>query len=398
MNIMIADDEHIIRSGITAMVNNIGNGFTVTSFACDGEEALEVAKKDRPDIIIADISMPKKNGLEFIAALKQIPDYSPEVIVLTGFRDFDFIQKSMQMGVVAFLLKPVKNNTLSDALIKCKESIIQKNKVKNILSNYDTDFPALKNSFLQNLLTGTSVSEDELSSQFVRFDITPLRLFSIVCIKSNALNHNLLINECPQTNIFNFYFCNINTSETCILVFADTPDNPALYQILKIISQNILKNTGTELTIGISRFYSGADYYSTAYYEALETASSQNSLSEIKFYNSDIGSNGMKKEIRDALNIIARDYSKAISIEYVAEELQISPSHLMHLFKQETGKTFNIYLTEYRMNIAIEMIKSKKYKIYEIADKLGYKSSKHFSRLFKTVTGHSPRDYTQEEI
>ena len=103
-----------------------------------------------------------------------------------------------------------------------------------------------------------------------------------------------------------------------------------------------------------------------------------------------------RREIRDAINIIARDYGKPLSVDSVAEELKISPSHLMHSFKSETGKTFNNYLTEYRIEKAAEMLKSGQYKIYEVADSLGYRSTKHFSRLFKKYIGVTPSEYIGE--
>ena len=65
----------------------------------------------------------------------------------------------------------------------------------------------------------------------------------------------------------------------------------------------------------------------------------------------------------------------------------------MALFKKETGKTFNTYLTEYRVQKAIDLIKTNKYKIYEISKMVGYGDANYFSQIFKRITGKTPKNY-----
>lgn len=98
-------------------------------------------------------------------------------------------------------------------------------------------------------------------------------------------------------------------------------------------------------------------------------------------------------EIQQAIATIMRNYASALTIEVVANDLYISPSYLMFLFKKETGKTFNTYLTEYRVQKAIEFIKTDKYKIYEISTMVGYNDANYFSQIFKRITGKTPKNY-----
>lgn len=93
----------------------------------------------------------------------------------------------------------------------------------------------------------------------------------------------------------------------------------------------------------------------------------------------------IKEEIEDK-------YSEPITVQSIADDLHISPYYLMHLFKEEEGKTFNQYLTEIRMNKAMQMLKTGEYKVYEIAEMLGYKDTTYFSYIFKKTTGHTPRE------
>lgn len=96
--------------------------------------------------------------------------------------------------------------------------------------------------------------------------------------------------------------------------------------------------------------------------------------------------------VRKIVLYMMENYAKAITAESVAQEFYMSPYHLMHIFKKETGKTFNEYLSEYRINIAQELLKTGKYRVYEVAYLVGYKNARHFSKKFKNITGKSPSD------
>lgn len=102
---------------------------------------------------------------------------------------------------------------------------------------------------------------------------------------------------------------------------------------------------------------------------------------------------GYNPKIQQAVSIIMMYYSEPLSVESVARELDISASYLMMLFKQELGTTFNSYLTEYRIKTAIKLMKKNEYKIYEISEMVGYKDSDYFTRIFKKVTGVTPKKY-----
>jgi two-component system response regulator YesN len=77
----------------------------------------------------------------------------------------------------------------------------------------------------------------------------------------------------------------------------------------------------------------------------------------------------------------------------VAEELQISESYLSRLFKTYTGYTFVEYLTDHRIKQAIELMKDRRLKIYEVAEQVGYQDAKYFSILFKKKMGVTPMTF-----
>ena len=110
--ILIADDHALMRVGIRSMLESTGD-FTVIGECCDGESAVAMALKAKPDVVIMDLMMPKMNGAE---ATRQIVEALPHtrVIVLTSFGTSVEMAKAIQAGAAGALLK----ESPSDELIK----------------------------------------------------------------------------------------------------------------------------------------------------------------------------------------------------------------------------------------------------------------------------------------
>jgi two-component system response regulator YesN len=97
--------------------------------------------------------------------------------------------------------------------------------------------------------------------------------------------------------------------------------------------------------------------------------------------------------VRKIINYIAASYSSDISLEQIAGKLGITPDYLSHLFTKEVGISFSAYIKKYRIGIAKKMMLDSKCRIREIGEKTGYGDPKYFSKVFKEVTGLSPREY-----
>lgn len=98
--------------------------------------------------------------------------------------------------------------------------------------------------------------------------------------------------------------------------------------------------------------------------------------------------------IVEAISYISRHYGDDdISIGAIAESIGISEGHLSHLFKKETEYTVMAYITRCRMNAAAKLLSDCRYKVYEVAEKVGYRDITYFSSAFKKMVGVSPSEY-----
>ncbi len=112
LRILLVDDESLIRLDLREMLRE--QGHEVVGEAGDGEEAIELATKLDPDLIIMDIKMPKMTGLEAIARInqnKRIP-----TLMLTAYSQPELVEQAVSNGVFAFLVKPIKEHDLLPTL------------------------------------------------------------------------------------------------------------------------------------------------------------------------------------------------------------------------------------------------------------------------------------------
>lgn len=127
-HVVIVDDEPIIVEGISKLVPWEKYGCRVVACAYNGKEGLETIRENSPDIVFTDISMPGLDGLKMIAALKsEFPQM--QISILTGYRDFDYCQEALRLGVCRFLLKPSKLEEIEEAL-RVMADILKKNNVE----------------------------------------------------------------------------------------------------------------------------------------------------------------------------------------------------------------------------------------------------------------------------
>lgn len=118
LKMIIADDEPLITNGIKVLVDWEQLGINIIGEYQDGKSALYGIMTLRPEIAILDISMPGMTGIDILKELKSA-GVTTRVIFLSGFQDFEFAREAIQYGVTEYLLKPVKKDSLIDAIWKC---------------------------------------------------------------------------------------------------------------------------------------------------------------------------------------------------------------------------------------------------------------------------------------
>lgn len=138
--VMLADDEKLILDGLKNIIDWNEMGLEIVQTARNGEEALALFAENPVDIVVTDINMPKVNGLELLRKLREINE-DVRFVILSGYDEFEYAKKAIQIGVEGYLLKPIDEEEFKKILLKLVREFDKQDRenerVKNILKSED---------------------------------------------------------------------------------------------------------------------------------------------------------------------------------------------------------------------------------------------------------------------
>lgn len=405
IKMIVIDDEFLVRVGIKETISWHEYGVEIVGEAPNGKSGLELVKALQPDIIITDIKMPVMDGLELVKRIKEL-NYENEIIILSGYKDFEYAKDTLENGAFSYLLKPIDNKELIEKVLSAIKKLNEERNTKNFIENLRADIPAIKNKIVQDILI-ENIEKDAIKEKLTLYDIKIDDEGVVVYCKLDELN-NEKDGKKREEALLSLYnnlhdrfkekatsFYSDLTKENFYLICSMTSDESE--KICNEVINEYAKTNLVVVSLGIST-YKSLSMLSDAYKKAKE-------LTENKLYplintvanelHPSINNNPL---IIQAMEYIAQNYSRNITVKMVADSLYVSESHLMHLFKDSINKTFNECLTDYRIMIAKQLLASRKFKVYEIAELVGYNDSKYFSQIFKKRVGLSPNQYIENEV
>ena len=118
LKVLLVDDEPFILQGLKLLVDWEKEGFRVAGTAANGMEALAFLKKEKVDLVIADIKMPRMTGLELLEHIRKEKISDAYFVILSGYAEFSFAQQAIQNDCTDYLLKPVDSEILCKVLNK----------------------------------------------------------------------------------------------------------------------------------------------------------------------------------------------------------------------------------------------------------------------------------------
>ncbi len=157
LKVFLAEDEFVIREGIKNNINWGEHGYEFCGEAGDGELAFSMIQKLQPDILITDIRMPFMDGLALSRMVKaEFPGI--EIILLTGYEDFEYAKEAIRIGVASYLSKPISGRNLLTEIDHVADKIIEKRREKEAALRYEQDMKEKaqldKQEFFKDLVTG----------------------------------------------------------------------------------------------------------------------------------------------------------------------------------------------------------------------------------------------------
>lgn len=366
IKIFLVEDESIIRQGIKNNIDWASNGFELVGEAGDGEYAYPMILKSQPDILLTDVKMPFMDGLELSRLVKKALPRT-KIIILSGYNEFDYAKEAIKIGISDYLLKPVTSVSLTNALKKVAEQILEEQENSRLLERYfikyekymefpdKTEYIGVDRKLIGNFL---KTGKAEECSLFID------EYFEAVG-KSNYMS--LLLRQYMTMDIF---YC---VQEFLKSLKVEDEDIPSELMDLKQITKSIETVDST-----------------TAYLKELFTfALSMRDKNSSDRYG---------LIVREAQEYITENYANSeFSLNMIANYIGISPSYFSSIFKQGTGQSFIEYLTKVRIDHACELLKCTTLRASEIGERVGYNDPHYFSTTFKKIMGQSPTEFKAGE-
>lgn len=192
LKVFLVEDEFVVRQGIKNNIDWKSHGYDFCGEAADGELAFPMIQKLKPDIVITDIRMPFMDGLVLSRLIKKELPWV-EIIILSGYEEFEYAKEGIKIGIAQYLLKPINGEELLKEVDAVSEKIRERHKENEIRDKYikemEENFLKEQKDLFQYLVTG-SKSAAQLLEMADRLDIDISAMwYNIVLIKIQSTYH-----------------------------------------------------------------------------------------------------------------------------------------------------------------------------------------------------------------
>ena len=445
MKIIVVDDEPLVKQYIVPCVRDAGGENEITAAVTSGAKVLQEMKANPADVVFADITMPKMDGIELLQELRrQYP--STAVIMLTCHDDFEYARAAMQNGAKDYILKTEvsadKIRAVLDKLQSSRQQRISESAVQQIG----------RSRFLRSMVEQsedmTPVSAVDLRENFENplfYAYSEQEVYLLVNIRRNAfaeeqdaaayfyqcaerlnggigcsgVHHHFThlpksFAEAVRDFDARFYQASaqklpheihVSEVETCIMratikltdgdIQGGCADLERLLQCAENykVRSSFLRETVQQLFSGLAvKLESELQHTADAVASCCTFAALCEAVREgIAVLQRKHGV-GYSAAIRKALDHINAHYAEDLSLNTVADVVFLNRDYLSRQFKKEVGVNFSEYLMSVRMKQARCLLENSSLRISEVALRVGITNMSYFSTVFHKVFGCKPND------
>lgn len=508
--VFIADDELIIRQGLKCIIEWKELGFQIIGEASNGEDALHAILREQPDVVMLDIRMPKRTGLEVVKEARE-QGYTGKVIILSGFSEFKYAQEAIRYGVEYYLTKPIDEDELLKTVQEISQNLSKEAKQNETMEAYRNK---ARNSILQDILLGNDefnqINTEELNLEASEYQVViyekyshnatsmPYRFSELLKVTNEgnvsyeniSLDNNEVLllkgsfilkkfqeflehydrEQKPQTNspldsLFITYgrvihsindihisyhealrllqrrfFCE-NRQHTIgydqlpqagkytiyeltdnklqdycerLVGYIQTSKRNQVAETLNELEHNLyyakddiskIKLFLTDLYLSIkekiSHLYHNANIPFPGNAEIIQLIDEKYYLYEIILFFTEqfemimraVGSPSSSGVMDDIIHYIEHNYMDNIKLETIAPLFGYNSSYLGKIFTKKVGIGFNVFVDQVRIEQSKKLLTETDLKVYEIAEKVGYRNVDYFHTKFKKYVDQSPAEF-----
>ena len=340
--ILIVEDEELERTSIKIFLEENLPDAEIIGEAKSGFEAIDMLDNKEINLMLVDINIPGLDGIEVIRQARKI---NPQMVIIitTAYDDFNIAHKAIKLNVDDFLLKPIRKDVLINAV----------------------------NAFSARLGEGRQTDKSN-------------KLLSKLEVELKKCSYK------ASVDILREYIDQLYLEEKDANIISKRLQDVA--KIVIRIGEEMGVGDTSELLVQMGRLKIKYLLYNNkhdAYNEVIKMVDILFDKLNIKGKLSDDG-------MKSVVDYIERNLRKGISLEDVANHVNISTYYLSKIFKKEMGVNFITYVTDRKMDMAKEMLVNTDIPVLNIALDLAYNEANYFSKAFKKKTGLTPSEYREK--
>ncbi|WP_256760536.1 response regulator [Cohnella sp. WQ 127256] len=382
MNILVVDDEDVIRSGIERTIKRSFPEHRIL-LATNPAEAIQQLNSEAIDLVLTDVRMPGMTGLQLMEISRRSHAHV-KWVVISAYSEFAYAKEAVHLGAKEYLLKPIGKDILISMISKLGDEIARENELSK-------DVYLLKGNlrFLREAVFARWASGLDLGGIDLKPFIENHPYFQLLMIKMES---DL------DVRVEHFIVENVLTEliESMGRGFVASIDGKSLLGLVTLSEESSMHQLVEQLRSHLKR-------YVKAPFQVLHTdrisdfakvpaeVQSMRKASASTVYDHYASGGGQSIEV--AFQYIKTHFHTELSLEKVAAIVYLNPVYFSQLFKQKTGSGFKEYITHLRLERAMELLRTSDLKITDISERVGYPDMRHFSQIFRKKNGNTPSEY-----
>ncbi|WP_308635450.1 response regulator transcription factor [Paenibacillus silvisoli] len=344
LHVLVVDDRPAVTEGLRKLIPWNKLDADLIGEARNGKDALELAKTEKPDLIITDVKMPIMDGIELCREVQALLPQT-KLIILTAYDDFAYARSAIQYGVTDYILKPIdrtKINQIIETISTIASDRAKRDRLNALL--YSSTF---LDSFIAVLKSG---KDDEFlalfESAFTKCETSDLGIVKELCLKISITLFDSIES--------------IGLSAAQMGMAKDT----AIHELTRMKTSDDAKEHVRVLFLHAMRLI-----------REKSGSRSEATVEQLKHY------------------VHAHYMDPNLCIESIADVMELSANYTSVIFRQKTNEHLSAYITQVRMEQARRLLKDPRAAIAQISKQVGYNDSHYFAKVFKKATGLTPTHY-----
>lgn len=357
--VMIVDDMDVVRLEVKRLkLWGEKSGFIISEEARNGHEALLKLEKSSVDMVITDIKMPKIDGIELLRDIVK-RNLCSCVVLLSDFSEFEYARQGIILGAFDYVAKPVVEEDFECLLQRAGEFITNKRseieRIRRLEASFEekNDVLISKSEISELIKLIQSREESALHAAIRIIDRVGLAINYDPCRADHVFKNG--ISEAIKSLLEN------NCWLEKFIVNEDFIDNFFKCKDFKCMKIFLIKKVRLLINIYDKLLYGYQD----------------------------------KGIVWRICNYVLENIDSELSLKIVADKLYMNKTYISEAFKQKTGISFINYLTMVKIERSKILMQTENLKLYEIAEKLGYKDVEYFGKIFKKYIGITPTEFRQ---